>query len=143
MNTATLSFARLPGTTPRDVLAHPFWSRGPRLDADDFRAVALAFAVAAGLVLGGALACDGYLIALIARGPATLDDLAAYQFARALLPWSCLFTAIAASLAAGGLAVAYELRRRASDGAPAGFDRMVAFGRVDSKPGTARRARAA
>lgn len=126
MNTATLSFVRFPALGPRDAAVHPLWSGRLRLDAGDFHAIAFAFAVAAGLVLSGVLACDGYLIALTSRGPATLDDLSAYQVAHALLPWSLLFTAIAASLAAGGLSLAYELRRRARDGALAGFGRMVA-----------------
>jgi len=86
------------------------------LDAGDFCAVAFAFAFAAGLVLGGAVACDAYLVAVIRRG--ALDDFAAYQLARDLLPWALVFTAVAGGMAALGLRLACRLRGRSE---PTGF----------------------
>ena len=115
MNTAALlthqtgSFAA--DYASRDSDANWFGpARKPILDAEDFCAVAFAFAFAAGLVLGGALAWDAYLLMIIGRG--ALDDFAAYQLACDLLPWSGAFTFVAAGLAGLGLKLACAVRRR-------------------------------
>jgi hypothetical protein len=119
MTTATFSSHSLAAYAPRrrPVEREETWfapNAEPLLDAGDFCAVAFAFAFAAGLVLGGALMCDTYLIAVIARGAVSLNDFAGYHLARDLLPWAATFTVIAAGLAGLGLKLAQGFRARSS-----------------------------
>ncbi len=63
-------------------------------------------------MLGGALVCDTYLMAVIWRGAGSLDDFAGCQLAWDLLPWAMAFTVIAAGLAGLGLRLAQTFSSR-------------------------------